>query len=97
MIFCKMIGFKLSDIYYAIFREYYLDSNDERSLRMANYVKFGTTDTTEIWMLKYGFTFEEIEWLKPHVKSIDEQEICFRNSVNELKDSQKELIEKFFY
>ena len=93
----KMIGFKLSDIYYAIFREYYLDSNDERSLRMANYVKFGTTDTTEIWMLKYGFTFEEIEWLKPHVKSIDEQEICFRNSVNELKDSQKELIEKFFY
>lgn len=93
----KMIGFKLSDIYYAVFREYYLDTNDERSQKMANYMKFGTDDATEIWMLKYGFDFEDIEWLKPYVKSIGEEEICFYSSIVELNNEQKRLIEKFLY
>ncbi len=93
----KMIGFKLSDIYYAVFHEYYLDTNDERSQKMANYIKFGTADATEIWMLKYGFDFEDIEWLKPYVKSIGEEEICFHSSIAELNNEQKRLIEKFLY
>lgn len=93
----KMIGFKLSDIYYAIFNEYYLDTGDERARKMANYMKFGTTDGKEIWMLRYGFSFEDIEWLKPHVKAIDEEEICFYNTVSELDDEKSAIIEKFMY
>lgn len=93
----KMIGFKLSDIYYAIFNEYYIDTKDDRSLKMANYMKFGTTDAKEIWMLKYGFDFEDMEWLKPYVESISEEEICFVSNVDELDEDKKAIIEKFIY
>lgn len=93
----KMIGFKLSDIYFAIFNEYYLDTKDDRARKMANYMKFGTTDAKEIWMLRYGFNFEDIEWLKPHVKSIDEEEICFYDTVSKLDSEKSSIIEKFIY
>ena len=93
----KLIGFKLSDIYYAIFNEYYIATKDERSLKMANYMKFGTTDAKEIWMLKYGFDFEDMEWLKPYVESISEEEICFVGNIDELDEDKKALIEKFRY
>ena len=31
------------------------------SLKMANFVKYGTDNEKEIWLLKYGFSFEDIE------------------------------------
>lgn len=93
----KLIGFKLSDIYFAIFNEYYLYTKDERSRKMANYIKFGTTDAKEIWMLRYGFNFEDIEWLKPHIQSIDEEEICFYYTVTELDGEKSAIIDKFMY
>lgn len=38
----KLIGFKLSDIFYAIFDQYYISSKDERSRKLAQYFKYGT-------------------------------------------------------
>lgn len=93
----KLIGFKLSDIFFAIFNEYYLETKDDRSRKMANYMKFGTTDAKEIWMLRYGFNFEDIDWLKPHVKSINEEEICFYDTVSELDSEKSATIAKFIY
>ena len=60
-------------------------------------MKFGTTDAKEIWMLKYGFDFEDMEWLKPYVESISEEEICFVGNIDELDEDKKALIEKFIY
>ena len=49
--------------------------------RLAKCIKYGTEDSTEIWMLRYGFFFEEIEWLKPCVESIDQTEIKFNEKL----------------
>lgn len=57
----KLIGFKLSDIFYAVFYQYYEATSDECALRLAKYFKYGTDKEREIWMLRYGFSFEETE------------------------------------
>ena len=46
----KLIGFKLSDLFYAVFHQYYLAYQDDRAERLAKYIKYGTEDSTEIWM-----------------------------------------------
>ena len=46
---------------------------------------------------KYGFGFEEIEWLYSHIKAINENEIIFYNSVNTLSQDKIEKIKRYFY
>ena len=64
---------------------------------MSNYIKYGTNDNTEIWLMKYGFDFEDIEWIKQYVENIDENEIVFNSKISELPDSKMELIERYVY
>lgn len=91
----KLIGFKLSDVFYAVFFQHYLRTNNMLSLKMANFVKYGTDNEKEIWLLKYGFSFEDIEWLKVCVDKVDEQEIIFNNNISKLNEFQRSLIERF--
>lgn len=93
----KLIGFKLSDIFYAIFYQYYEATSDERALRLAKYFKYGTDKEREIWMLRYGFSFEEIEWVSECVDSIDETEIKFNDKINALDDAQLKFIEQYVH
>lgn len=93
----KLIGFKLSDLFYAIFHQYYLAYQDNRAERLAKYIKYGTEDSTEIWMLRYGFSFEEIEWLKPCVESINQTEIRFNGEIESLDDFQRSSIAQYLF
>ncbi len=60
-------------------------------------VDYGTEDSTEIWMLRYGFSFEEIEWLKPCVESIDQTEIRFNGEIESLDDFQRSSIAQYLF
>lgn len=91
----KLIGFKLSDIFYAIFCEYHAKSKDERSLKLAKYIKYGTISEDEIWLLRYGFDFEDIEWIKPCITSIDKTEIVFNDKVSTLSEERLKRIDRF--
>ncbi len=91
----KLINFKLSDVFYACFYQYYLRTNNELALTMSNYVKYGTDDETEIWLLKYGFSFEDIEWLIKCIDKIDEQEIVFNKNIENLNEFQLSLIDRY--
>ena len=93
----KLIGFKLSDIFYAIFYQYYETKSDERALRLAKYFKYGTDKEREIWMLRYGFSFEEIEWVSECIDSIDETEIKFNDKINALDEAQLKAIEQYVH
>ena len=64
---------------------------------MALYFKYGTADSQEIWMLRYGLTFEDIEWVSPCIEKIDEKEIVFNDKVNELSDEQSAIIAPFYH
>lgn len=91
----KLIGFKLSDIFYAIFHQYYEKTQDQNALKLAKYFKYGTDKEREIWMLRYGLSFEDIEWASDCIDSIDESEIVFNKKVNDLDESQLKSIEQY--
>jgi hypothetical protein len=48
-------------------------------------------------MLRYGLTFEDIEWANNCIDSINEQEIIFNDKYDELTDEQKKIVERFKY
>lgn len=91
----KIIGFKLSDIFVAAFEEYYKKTKKENAKKMARLIKYGTEDEKEIWMLRYGFTFEDIEWLKPYIVDINQEEVVFGKEINTLPQEKMDVISRF--
>lgn len=96
---CELISDKsvniLSDIFYAIFSEYYKRTNDIRALKMAQYFKYGTDNENEIWMLRYGLSFEDIEILKPYIVSIGQEEIVFSADIQNLSPEQIKPVKRY--
>ena len=90
----KLIGFRFGDAYYAAFSLYGEKYQDKRATKMANYIRYGTNDKKEIMMLRYGFDFEDFEWLSPIIKSISEEEIVF-SDVTALLEEQSRKIERY--
>lgn len=91
----KLIGFKLSDIFYAAFYLYYEKTEDERALSLAKYVKYGTDNERYIWMIRYGMTFEDIELLDKHIENINEQGIVFKQSISSIPEDKKQSIIRY--
>ena len=87
----KVLSLSLKDPLSAAFELYYNRTSNPKALALANYIKYGTNDGMEIWLLRYGFSFEEIEWLKPYIEAIDENEIKFKESVSEIFEDKKKL------
>ncbi|MCI8467188.1 MAG: DEAD/DEAH box helicase [Bacilli bacterium] len=90
----KIIGFKLKDIYYALFYNLYLKNNDIRAKKLSQYIKYGTIDEKEIMMLRYGYSFETIEWLKSYIYHIDETQINFY-PIKDLSDKKIKEIGRY--
>ncbi|MBQ2303505.1 MAG: DEAD/DEAH box helicase [Bacteroidales bacterium] len=91
----KLIGFKLSDIFYAAFYLYYEKTEDERALSLAKYVKYGTDNERYIWMIRYGMTFEDIELLDKHIENINEKGIVFKQSISSISEDKKQSIIRY--
>ncbi|MDD2871054.1 MAG: DEAD/DEAH box helicase [Candidatus Gracilibacteria bacterium] len=91
----KVIGLSLSLPLSGAFLLYYEQTKDKRALSISNYIRYGTDDEQEILLLRYGFTFEEIEWIKPCISLINEDEIKFNFRVYTLSSEQKKVIERF--
>lgn len=91
----KLVGFKLSDIYYAAFIKYAEKFQDERAVKLARMIKFGTDNERFIWMLRYGMSFEDIEVLDEHIEDIGEEAIQFRSSINNVPADNKASVKRF--
>lgn len=91
----KLIGFKLSDIFYAIFFKYYEKEQDQRALKLAKYIKFGTDEERYIWMLRYGLSFEDIEVLDKHIDKINSEAIVFKETINNVPEEDKLSVLRF--
>lgn len=91
----KVISLSLADPICASLEIYYKKYSDERAMSLSNCIRFGTSDTTEIWLLKYGFGFEDIEWIKEHVQSIDSKRIHFHETIFLLPADKMEIIERY--
>ncbi|WP_055098010.1 DEAD/DEAH box helicase [Flavobacterium aquidurense] len=95
----KVLSLSIKDPVSSVFILYFQKTSDQRANIISNYIKYGTDDETEIWLLKYGFTFDEIEELKKHIMKIDETEIIFKESISEyiLDEDNFKLIERYLY
>nr|BFF39789.1 hypothetical protein BACY1_15940 [Tenacibaculum mesophilum] len=93
----KVLSLSVKDPISSALLLYFHKTNDNRALTLSNYIKYGTNDETEIWLLKYGFSFEDIELIIQHINMIDETEIKFKKSINEfiLDSDNLKLIERY--
>ena len=91
----KLIGLYLSDIFYAAFIKYNERYPDDRAIKMASLIKYGTYNTKYIWMLRYGMSFEDIELLKDYIESIDERGIVVTQEFANLPQKVKGCIDRF--
>ncbi|BCS86597.1 hypothetical protein prwr041_24900 [Prevotella herbatica] len=89
----KVISLSLKNPMCAAFFLYYDKTNDSRALALSNYISYGTNDRKEIWLKRYGFEQEDMEWLKPCVDDIDENQITFNDNIKQyLDDEQKSVL-----
>ncbi|MUH38274.1 DEAD/DEAH box helicase [Zobellia amurskyensis] len=93
----KVLSLSVKDPISSALILYFEKTNDKRALILSNYIKYGTNDETEIWLLKYGFSFEDIELIIEHIETIDETEIIFKKSINEFitNPENHKLIERY--
>lgn len=91
----RLIGFKLSDVYYAAFSQYSKEHNSESAEKIALLFKYGTIDPTEIMMIRYVFDFDDFEWLTPCVEAISERCIEFNSGVEQLSAEQQDKLAPF--
>ena len=90
----KLLGFRLGDAFFAAFDKFGQATDDLRAKKMCNYIRYGTDDPKEIMLLRYGFDFEDFEWVKNIVVSIDEDEMKI-SSLASLNEEQILRLEKF--
>ncbi|MGS2738765.1 DEAD/DEAH box helicase [Sinomicrobium sp. M5D2P17] len=93
----KVLSLSVKDPISSTLILYFHKTNDLRAQILSNYIKYGTNDSTEIWLLKYGFSFEDIEKLIKHIEKIDETEIIFKDSIQQfISDPENnKLVERY--
>jgi superfamily II DNA/RNA helicase len=91
----KVISLSLKDPLSAAFQIFYDKTKDSRALIMKNLIKYGTNDVVEIWLLRYGFSFEDIEWVRKYVLFIDENKIDFNPFIPELNERNHNIINRY--
>ena len=74
---------------------YYAAKQDERAERLANYIRFGTDDRTEIMLQRYGFVLDDMDWLMPCIDEASEERILFNLRIFGLDEKRYELIERY--
>ena len=72
-------------------------TKDERAVMMANLIRYGSNDNKEIYMQRYGFSFEDIEIIKPYIIQINEQEIIFDEAVWSLDEKYLTVAKRYKY
>jgi len=91
----KVIALSIIDPVCAAFELYYRKTADSRARTLANYIRYGTDNSSEIMLMRYGFSFEEIDWIKEHVRKIDTSRIEFKESVKSLQADRLELLQRY--
>ena len=91
----KVISFSLKDPLCAACKLYFDKYEDPRAISLSNYIAYGTDNDTEIWLIKYGFSFEDIEWLLEYVETINSDEIIFKPEIMTLQHNKLEIIERY--
>ncbi|WP_318487346.1 DEAD/DEAH box helicase [Photobacterium leiognathi] len=91
----KVISLSMSDPISAALEIYFDSTKDARAIHLQNYLRYGTNDDIEIWLIRYGFSFEDISWIKEHVYKISAEKIEFKDSLTQCSAEQKEMLSRY--
>jgi superfamily II DNA/RNA helicase len=91
----KVISLSLADPLSAALTVFFEETHDERAKVLENYLRYGTNDEVEIWLLKYGFDPEDIEWIVDIVASIDENGIIFIDDLSGIGVEQLKVLSRY--
>lgn len=91
----KVISLSLVDPINAALEIFYQETKDLRAKALQNYIKYGTNSQFDILLLRYGFDFEDYDWLMPCINSITEDCIVFNDKINDLNKEQYKQIERY--
>ena len=50
----------------------------------------------EIWLLRYGFDFDDVEWIEPYIQSIDSTGIEFDKEILQESEKRLKLIDRYY-
>lgn len=92
----KVISLSMSDPISAALEIYFDKTKDIRAIYLQNYLKYGTNDEVEIWLTKYGFSFEDIAWLKEHVEKVDSKKLSLNQRLMRFPLSRNKLYRDIF-
>ncbi len=91
----KVVSLSITDPICAVLELYYKNKDDKRAIDLSNYIRYGTNDSTDIWLMKYGFCLDDIDWIKEHVESVDSTRIYFSESVYMLTEDKIKVVERY--
>jgi hypothetical protein len=91
----KVVALSITDPVCAVLEIYHKNNDDIRALALSNYIRYGTNDETDIWLMKYGFGLDDIDWIKEHVESVDQARIHFKKSAFYLPEDKHTAIERY--
>lgn len=91
----KVVSLSLTDPVCAALAIFYNRTNDHRAKMLQNYIRYGTNDQSEIWLLRYGYSFEEIELIMPFLISVDSSEIKFSSNIKDASEEIMEIVERY--
>lgn len=90
----KLIDFRFGDVFYGAFYKYGEKNKNDLGFKLANYIRYGTNEEKEIWLLRYGLDYEDFEGILENVISINENGIKIKNK-NSFSLEQFSKIERF--
>jgi len=93
----KVIGFSLSAPISAALLMYFQDTQDKRAERLANFIRFGTDDYSEIMLQRYGFVLDDMDWLLPCIDQVDENRILFNLRIFDLDEKRYSQIQRYVF
>jgi len=89
----KVISFSLSDVFIATFKIYQEHTHDERATKMIELLKFGTNDTKHMLLIRYGFPPENVTEIARYIESINENNIIFKQEIEEAPSHIHHLVD----
>ena len=88
-----VISFSLVEVFSAAFKIYFEHTDDYRAVQVIELLRYGTNDSRNVLLMRYGFPPEDVPAIAPYIKSISELNIEFSDRVKDAPQYIKNMIE----
>ena len=89
----QVLSFSLMEVFVTSFKIYYEFTFDERALKMVDLLRYGTNDSDQILLMRYGFPAENVSEIVSYIDLISEENISFKASIQTAPQRIKDMVE----